>query len=247
MSEDIYFEIHHDLPREGPGRDRYTRKAYHMLGRLESPRILDVGCGPGAPTVELARLSGGEVIGLDIRQPLLDQLAEKAEREGLSDRVKTLNRSMFDMDFPEQSFDVIWSEGSIYVIGFEKGLYEWRRLIKPRGFLAVHDVAWLNPDPPAEIRDYWKKSYPAILTIDESLERIPGLGYLHIGHFPLPEDAWWHEYYGPLQERINMLREKYAGRPRALEVLDREQEEIELYKKYCHWYGSAFFIMQRSD
>jgi len=79
MTRDIFFEIHQKLPREGPGRNKYTRKAFRMLPELDKPRILDVGCGPGGPTLELARLSQGKVIGLETQQPFLDRLTRKIE------------------------------------------------------------------------------------------------------------------------------------------------------------------------
>jgi len=103
---------------------KYTRKAFRMLPKLDKHHILDVGCGSGIPTMELARLSNGQIIGLDINQPLLDRLTRKIEKAGLSDRAKTLKCSMFDMDFLDESFDIIWAEGSISVIGFERGLKE---------------------------------------------------------------------------------------------------------------------------
>lgn len=245
MRKDIFFEIHQRLPREGPGRNEYTRKAFEMLPKLDKPRILDIGCGPGGPTVELARLSGGFVIGLDNHQPYLDVLKEKIEKAGFSERMQAVNGSLFTMDFPEESFDIIWSEGSIYIIGFESGLREWRRFIKPHGFLVVHEMTWLKPDPPEEIADYWKRMYPGITTIPQNLKIIPGCGYEVLGHFPLPEDAWWEEYYHPLEERIDQLRTKYGEDEEALRILDSEHEEIELYKKYSAWYGSVFYVMQR--
>ena len=113
MAKDIFFEIHKDLPREGPGRNEYTRKALQMLPKWEQPRILDIGCGPGGPTLELARLSGGHVIGTDIHQPYLDSLFQKIEEARLSDRVEAMNCPMFEMGFPGESFDIIWAEGSI--------------------------------------------------------------------------------------------------------------------------------------
>ena len=64
-------------------------------------------------------------------------------------------------------------------------------------------------------------------------------------YFLLPEDAWWIEYYGPLEERIQMLKRKYKNDVQALSVLNEEQNEIEMYRKYCQWYGSVFFVMQR--
>jgi SAM-dependent methyltransferase len=245
MPNDVFFEIHTDLPREGPGRNEYTGKAFQMLPKLEKPRILDIGCGPGGPTLELARLSGGHVIGMDIHQPYLDRLSQKMNKAGLSDRVEAVSCSMFEMPFPDESFDIIWAEGSIYLIGFERGLEEWRRFVKPHGFLVVHEMAWLRPEPPQEICNYWRKLYPGIKTVADNLELIPTCGYDLIGHFALPEDAWWTEYYGPLEDRIGELRKKYIDDAEALAALDEEQREIEMYRKYHQWYGSVFLVMQK--
>jgi len=246
MTTDIFFDIHHDLPREGPGRNQYTRKAFHMLPEMDKPRILDIGCGPGGQTMDLARLTQGEVIGIDIHQPYLDQLTNKIKEAGLSARVHAINCSMFNMKFPDESFDIIWAEGSIYIMGFEQGLAGWRRLIKPKGFLAVHEMTWLRPDPPQEIYAYWKEFYPEIKTVEENMELILKCGYTLIGQFTLPEDAWWIEYYGPLEERIKDLRGKYIDNLEALAILDNEQREIEMYKKYYQWYGSVFFVMKKN-
>jgi len=247
MKEGLFFEIHDDLAREGYGRDKYTRKAFGMIPKLRQPRILDVGCGPGASTLELARLSSGQIIGMDTHQPYLDRLEEEAQRLGLSHRITTINGSMLDMAFPDESFDVIWAEGSIYIIGFDRGLEAWRRLLEANGYLGVHEMVWLKPEPPKEIDDYWKENYPGLRTIGGNLAEIPKHGYESIGHFALPEDAWWPEYYGPLEKRIEKLRRKYHDDSNALRELDLEQIEIEMFKKYHEWYGSAFFIMQKIE
>ena len=245
MTEGIFFEIHHDLPREGPGRDKYTEQAFEMLPPVTSPRILDVGCGPGGPTMALARLTEGEVVGIDTHQPYLDRLSEKIEQAGLTHRVRAINCSMFEIDFPGESFDIIWAEGSIYIMDFERGLKEWQRLLKPKGFLVVHEMTWLRPKPPQEIHDYWRTLYPGIGTIQEKIDHIEACGYDLLGHFTLPDDAWWYEYYGPLEKRIKGLRKKYVDDPTAMAQLEEEQKEIEMYRKYHEWYGSVFFIMQK--
>ena len=195
--------------------------------------------------MELARLSDGHVTGMDIHQPYLDRLSQKIEEAGLSDRVEAMNCSMFEMPFSDESFDIIWAEGSIYLIGFERGLLEWRRFIKPHGFLVLHEMAWLRPEPPQEISDYWKELYPGIKTVAGNVELIPNCGFDLIGHFTLPEDAWWTEYYGPLEDRIRSLRDKYVDDTEALATLDEEQQEIDMYRKYQQWYGSVFFVMQK--
>ena len=247
MARDLRSEIRQDLTEEGRGIDQYTQKAFQMLPALDRPRILDVGCGRGGPTLHLARLSGGQVTGIDIHRLSLETLAKKIREAGLSDRVQAVRCSMLAMGFPDESFDVVWAEGSIFVVGFERGLEAWRRFIRPGGFLVVHEMVWLRPDPPREIHAYWKARYPGIGTVAENVDRIPAQGYDVVGCFSLPEDAWWTAYYEPLEARIHDLRRKYAGDAEALAVLDQEQAEADLFKRHQKWYGSAFFVMQRSQ
>ena len=84
MSEElpkIFWEVHCDLPREGPGDNDSTKKAYMMLKDLpENPRILDIGCGPGMQTIELAKLSGGQIFAVDNHQPFLEQLKKNPKK-----------------------------------------------------------------------------------------------------------------------------------------------------------------------
>lgn len=218
MAKNILSELHEDKLREG--FSKYTKKAYRMLPELTNPRILDIGCGSGIPTIELAKLSGGQIIGLDINQPSLTELKKKIEKEGLVNRVKTVKCSMLEMNFLDESFDIIWSEGLIFKIGFEKGLKEWGRLLKPGGFMVIHD----------EIKD-----------TAEKLKLISGCGYKLLNHFPLPHDTWLTEYYSPLEKRIGKLSTKYTGHPEIITALNKKREEIENPQNY----GSVFFIMQK--
>ncbi len=205
-----------------------------------------MGCGQGDPTLELAKLSNGEIIAMDIHQPSLDELQTRIGKEGLFDRIRLVMGSMFEIDFPDESFDIIWAKGAIHVVGFERGLKEWPRLIKSDGFLVVHEMIWLRPEPPQEIVDRWRKVYPGIRTAAEYIEQVPLCGCELVGDFSLPEETWWLGYYGPLQERIRELREKNAEEKEAQKALDGEQREVDLYKTHSKWYGSAFFVMRKS-
>jgi len=173
-------------------------------------------------------------------------LRDRAEEAGLADRVTAVEKSMLSLDYPDESFDLIWSEGSIFIVGFDQGLRDWRRLIRPGGFLVVHDVAWLRPDPPEELLEFWSEAYPAIRSIEENLAAIPPCGYEVLGHLPLPEDAWWTEYYEPLEERLVRLRETYAGDAGALAFIEESEREIEICRTYPGWYGSVFFLMRKA-
>ncbi|MGC9325724.1 MAG: SAM-dependent methyltransferase, partial [Desulfomonilia bacterium] len=187
----------------------------------------------------------GEVTAVDIDLGSLEELQRKADQEGLSDRIRIRLSTLTDLEFPEGYFDIIWSEGSIFVIGFEQGLVQWKPFLKQEGFLVIHEMVWLKPEPPEEIRTYWENIYPGICDIDSCLHTIKTSGYRLIGHFHLPEDLWWREYYEPLQMHIYELRQKYAENTAILKMLDKEQHEIDLYRKYRSWYGSAFFVIQK--
>jgi ubiquinone/menaquinone biosynthesis C-methylase UbiE len=222
MSKDLCSEI--DLDRFREQLLKYTRKAFQLLPKSDRPRILDVGCGSGVPTIELARLSDGEIIGIDTDESLLEKLGGRIEEIGFSDRVKIKKCSLFEIDFPDESFDIVWAEGSIFIIGFERGLREWKRLLKTKGFLVVHDD---------------------IKNMSDKLKKIPSCGYKLINHFSLPEDAWWTEYYEPQEIQIKELRIKYKNDPEALNILRKHQNEIDIVKRNPKEFSSAFYIMQK--
>ena len=222
MSEDILNELDLDHFREV--FNKYTIEAFQKLPKMEKPRILDIGCGSGVPTMELAKLSDGEIIGIDIDQELLDILSKKIEQEGLTNRVKAIKCSLLDIKFPDNSFDIIWAEGSITTLGVERSLKGWNRLIKPKGFLVIHD----------EIKHFFEKRY-----------KVDSCGYKLIEHFSLPENAWWEEYYRPLEIRINELYKKYSNDPNALGVLNIHQTEVDIVKASPKIFQSVFCIMQK--
>lgn len=216
------FEAQKDAVRQR--LSKFTAKAFQMLPKLDRPRILDVGCGSGIPTMKLAEWTNGQITALDIDQKAMDRLKRKLTETALSGRVEIIECSMFDMDFPKESFDIIWAEGSIHVAGFESGLRNWGELLKTGGFLAVHD----------EKGD-----------ISEKLGHISNCGYELLGYFNLDEETWRNEYYAPLQKLIDDTRTGCADHPNALAFLEKEQEEINVFKKNPERCCSVFFIMRK--
>ena len=222
IGKNLLVEVNRDRFREN--LNKYTRRAFQMLPKIEKPRILDVGCGSGVPTIELSKLSDGEIIGIDINQSLLIKLNRRIKEEGLLNLVKTMKHSLLNIAFPDESFDIIWAEGVIWIIGLEKGLEEWKRLLKPNGFLVVHDE---------------------IKTVSGKLKKIPSCGYKLINHFGLPEDAWWTEYYKPLEKRIKELYMKYNNNSKVLKILKQYQNDVDVFKMNPKEHRSAFYIMQK--
>ncbi len=241
----VFFEIHSNLPREAPGDDESTKKAFQMLKDLpQKPRILDVGCGPGMQTIVIAKVSNGTIKALDNHQPFLDSLRIRAEAEGVSGRISLINADMASLKFVDGSFDLIWSEGAIYIIGFERGICEWKRLLAEKGNLVVSELCWLKPDPPKEVKEFFMKVYPAMKTIQENIAIIERADYRLINHFVLPDESWWKNYYIPISKKLPSLKVKYKDDMEALDVLKCEELEIETFRKYSSYYGYVFYIMQ---
>lgn len=243
----IFFEIHQDIPREGPGSYRSMLKALSLLPNLPpNPSILDVGCGPGTQTIALAKDTGGKTIAVDTHQPFLDRLAHQARSAGLAQRIEVMNMSMSALAFPPESFDLIWSEGAIYIMGFAQGLRAWRPLVKVGGYVAVTELTWVKPDPPDECQRFWDTGYPDMNSYEENLCLVREAGYELVDHFVLPDSDWWDSYYTPMRERITMLRKLYAGDPQAVELLDASELEMDIHRKYSAWYGYVFYLACRA-
>lgn len=239
-------ELLDGLPRAGPGDNRSTRRAYSYLTGIPSvPQILDIGCGPGMQTLELARLSHGTIIALDNHQPFLDALMQDAEKENLDKSIISKKMSMFEMDFPDSSFDIVWSEGALFIMGFQKALRRCYQLVKPSGFVAVTEAVLLKEKVPSAVRRFWKTHYKGIMTIEGNLALIQKQGFAVVAHFTLPQSAWMDEYYKPIQTRLPRLQQKYMHNGVALAVFDSMEDEIQMYKQYQGDYGYEFFVMQK--
>lgn len=198
-------------------------------------------------TLVLARETDGQVVAVDRHQPYLDELNRRARRQWLSDNIRTVNGSMTALNFPDETFDLIWSEGAIYVMGFENGLRAWKRLLKPGGAIAVTEISWLGPPISDEVKRFWTAAYPAMTDTAGNLGAVERAGYAPLGHFVLPDSAWWDDYYTPIETRIPELKDKYREDPAALEFLNRAREEIDLHRRGGGSYGYVFYMARNTE
>jgi SAM-dependent methyltransferase len=242
----LFYEIFGNLPRQGPGDDASTLRALSLIPQKDQIRdILDMGCGTGVPTLTLAAHTTAKITALDNFPLFLQTLEQRASDKGLDGRIRCVEGDMAKPEFAPASFDLIWSEGAIAAMGFEQGFSVWRPLLRDQGCVAVTDLCWFAPDPPAEIFSYLTGFYPEMPSLSAALAAIVRAGYRLIEHFRLPSESWWTEYYFPLEAEIARQRTQHADDPQALELLDMLQHEVNMYRKYSVHYGYAFFIAQK--
>ena len=239
----VFFEAFRDLPRLGPGSRRTSLRALDLAGPLpQNPQILEVGCGEGTVAILLAEATGGTVTALDLYPHLLETLRIRARDRGLEDRILPVQGDMAALPFPDRSFDLLWCEGAAYILGVDRALKEWRRVLRPGGRIALSDAVWTQDPPPEEAKAFWGREYPGMRTREDLLDLFRSEGYAALEAFDQPDEDWWEDFYAPLEQRLPPLRERYREEPEALEMLADIQGEIDLRRRWPGAYGYVFVV-----
>ncbi len=243
---DILIETHLGLERQGPGSPEATLKA---LGFIENAhkieRAADLGCGTGGQTMLLARHIAGHITGVDIMPEFIRVFNENAAKQNLRDRVSGLVGSMDALGFKKGELDLIWSEGAVDNIGFEKALGYWKAFLRKGGHAAVTSPSWFSGERPAELEAFWTEAGSALDTIDENVAAMQRAGYRFVAAFALPESCWTKHYFAPRRAAEKALLKKYAGSQALAESIEGSRREEALYAKYKRHYGYAFYVGQK--
>ena len=234
------------IPRQGPGSPEVTLRALEFVPSLGADaRIADIGCGTGGQTMVLAGSFAGQITGIDLFPDFIDAFNAQAHKLGLQDRVKGITGTMENLPFSDGELDLIWSEGAIYNIGFERGMREWKRFLKPGGYIAVTEASWFTNERPAEIDAFWNEAYPLIDTVAGNIAKMQAAGYVPIASFILPENCWTEHFYLPQVEAQLTFLQRHAGNPAAEGLVANQRHEAQLYETYKAFYGYVFYIGMR--
>ncbi|MFW9788829.1 MAG: class I SAM-dependent methyltransferase [Candidatus Thorarchaeota archaeon] len=195
----------------------FTRAAFKILPSMDKPSILDIGCGSGLHTIEIAKMCNGHLTAVDIDVPALVTLKKRIKDLGLSDRISVRQASMRDLNRVSDTYDIIWAEGSIFVVGFEKGIRDWKRLLSKDGYLVVHDED---------------------AALEQKIQIIKKHEYRLRGQIRVPHEDWEERYYKPL---LSFLSKKKLAPAEE----NRLRKEIDTFKRTRM--GSVFFILQNKS
>lgn len=245
MEIPLYFYLaYKDLDRLSPGSEYTTLNALDKLNLNPHDEldILDIACGVGSSTILLANYFKNSTIeGFDLFKHYKESLDEKIKENNLSDRVFSYQMDMKDPDFANEEFDIVFCEASIEIIGFKKGLKEWKRLLKPEGYMVVSDVSWLK-NPSSESRKFWKNTYSEIDTIENKVQQIKNGGFEFIDHVIVPKEDW-DDYYSKLEDNLNKLNSDKSAR----DFISQLKKEIQTYRRNSEDYSYVFYIMKKVE
>ena len=245
----LLIDLHKAGERQGPGGEPETRMAMKLaaLDRSRPLKVIDIGCGTGASTLVLAKELNARITAVDFLPDFLDILRARARQQGVGERITPLACSMDELSFPDAESDVIWSEGAIYNIGFEAGITQWTRFLKPGGILAISEMTWFIAARPAELQAYWEKEYPEIDTASAKTAVLERHGFSLLAYFVLPAHCWLDNYYRPLENRFDSFLQRHGQSQQARATVEAEKKEIALYNRYHQYYGYGFYIARKAE
>lgn len=180
----LFFEMFTGLPRQGPGDAASTLRALSLvpgIGRIHVCSIPAAGRGSRRACL---RKTPVRIVAIDNHQPYVEELNRQAQVLGIAERLQGHVTHMHALEFPPGSFDLLWCEGSIYVVGFETALRDWYTLLAPGGHIALTEVCWRKSDPPAQCAAFWAQEYPAIRDVPARLGAIGRVRLPHDRSFP---------------------------------------------------------------
>jgi len=243
---EIIIEYYKDAERQGPGSEEATLKALSEIPYLnEKTKILDIGCGTGGQTITLAKNTDAQITAIDMLPQFLEKLQKKMKENNLTKRITPKEMVMDRLSFDENSFDVIWSEGAIYNIGFERGLSLWRKYLKEDGYIAVSEISWLTDIRPDEIEQYWVNEYSEIDTIENKRSVMEKCGYTNVSHFTLDDKCWIDNYYQPILGRSEEFLKKYNYADELKEFVEASKIEADMYNLFKDFYSYVFYIAKK--
>lgn len=204
--------------------NKYTRKAFDSIPKIENPNILDLGCGTGVPTIEIANWTNGNMVAIDSDKNSIDWFKEKIKILNLENKISIIHDSFFNLDYPKNYFDIIIAEGLFNIIGFEKGISSFSIFLKPKGYFLIHD----------EIKNREKK-----LKIFEKYH------YKLVYSFILDEKIWWDQYVSCLEKRIKSFEKDIENDAKSNTLFQQLKSEIKMYKQDPMSFRSIYYVLKK--
>ena len=215
----MIFEYYKIKDRARKGLLKHLKKVFSDVPLKENPKILDIGCGTGVPTIWLAENYGGTITAIDTDRDALECFKAKITEKGLEDQITLINISFFDFKVEPGSFDLVLAEGFLNVVGFREGFARVIELIRKGGYFVIHDEYRDH-----EVKCKFMRQHGCVLT----------------GSVLLDEKVWWTDYYEPLEQVISS-----SGQDSGKLDFKSDLKEIDLYKLDPLSFRSIYYVVMK--
>lgn len=173
--------------------------------------------------MEIAKQIPCLVIGIDTDEIALEYLEEKARKETPKGVIETKTSPVYEIDYPDEYFDVIIAEGIFNIIGFEKGFRHVIPFLKKEGYFIIHD----------EFSDWEKK-----------INLIEKFNCKIIEEIVLSQDIWEERYINKLREALkNLLKEEKS--PEKEKVIQTLKDETGYFDKHPEMFQSRCYVIRK--
>jgi ubiquinone/menaquinone biosynthesis C-methylase UbiE len=133
-----------------PGGLDITRQLAQLCRIGKDTGVLDVASGTGESACYLAEEMGARVVGIDGSDYMIGRARKKAEQRNLA--IDFRKGDAHELPFRENTFDAVISECTTCILDKERAIREMARVVKPGGFVGIHDICW-KEDTPGQIKN----------------------------------------------------------------------------------------------
>lgn len=138
---------------------RITEELAELCHITRDSYVLEVGCGVGVTACHLAGKIGCMVLGIDLSEKMVEWANKRADRKGLSERCEFRAADAQQLPFEDATFDAMLCESvTAFVPDKRKALSEYRRVVKPGGYVGLNEGTWVQGIPPQDFLTYIQRA-----------------------------------------------------------------------------------------
>lgn len=137
------------------GGRKATDRLVELCGITSASKVLEIGCGVGITSCYLAKKAGCALTSIDLNEQMIAWSKKRAEQEGLADRITFRPADAQELPFEDATFDAVISESvTAFTKDKPRAISEYKRVLKPRGYVGLTEASWVKSPPPAELVEF---------------------------------------------------------------------------------------------